>query len=85
MTPRLLREAAAPLLLIGDIHLAAGAAAYTATGTWAAPAAGPALLADLLRGGPAAVLGVRSNVAVFIGVLAAAVVAEPRQRSGPAS
>ena len=54
MTPGLLREALAPLLLIGviaaaalligDIQLAAGAAAYAETGTWTAPTAAPALL-----------------------------------------
>lgn len=82
----MLREAAAPLLLIGviaaaalligDIQFAAGAARYVAAGEWTTPPAGPALLIDLLRGGPAAVLGPHGDVAVFIGVIAATITAE---------
>ena len=86
MTPGALREAAAPLLmigaialgalLIGDVWLAAGAAALAGTGRWTAPSGGPALLTDLLRDGAAGVLADGARTEVFVVVLAAAIVLE---------
>ncbi|MDN5750699.1 MAG: TraM recognition domain-containing protein [Pseudonocardia sp.] len=86
MTPGLLREAAAPLLLlgaiagaavlVGDVWVAAGAAALAGTDSWDAPPPDPALLIDLLRGGPAAVLLPGASTPIFLAVLSAVVVAE---------
>ena len=86
MTPGALREAAAPLLMIGaialgalliaDVWLAAGAAALAGTGRWTAPSGGPALLTDLLRDGAGGVLADGASTEVFVVVLVAALVLE---------
>ncbi|WP_433273980.1 type IV secretory system conjugative DNA transfer family protein [Pseudonocardia xinjiangensis] len=75
MTPGLLREATAPLLLlggigsvallVGDTWAAAGVAAFAATGVWVAPAADLELLVLLVRDGAAAVLAPNASTATF--------------------
>ncbi len=79
MSAGALREAAAPLLLIGtlaaaalmvgDIWLAAGFAAAAGTGQWPSTDADPALLVALLADGPAAVLADGAHEPVFLVVL----------------
>ena len=86
MTSGLLREALAPLLLIGglaaaalligDVWFAAGLAALAGTTRWAAPDASPDLVIALVRDGPDAVLADGASRAVFFVVLAGAVVTE---------
>jgi hypothetical protein len=86
MTSGVLREALAPLLLIGglaaaalligDVWLAAGAAALAGTTQWVAPDAGPELVIALLRDGPDVVLVDGASRAVFFVVLAVAVAGE---------
>jgi|GEM_PF-1143047 len=78
-----LREALAPLLLIGafaaaavliaDVWLAAGLAALAGTGSWPSTDLGPDLLTTLLAGGPDALLTERADVTVFHVVLAGTV------------
>ncbi|WP_218031457.1 type IV secretory system conjugative DNA transfer family protein, partial [Pseudonocardia saturnea] len=86
MTPGLLREAAAPLVLlgaiagaavlVGDVWVAAGVAALAGTGSWDAPPPDLALLIDLLRRGPAAVLPPGASTPIFLAVLSVTVIAE---------
>ncbi|MBW0115284.1 type IV secretory system conjugative DNA transfer family protein [Pseudonocardia abyssalis] len=86
MTPGLLREAAAPLLLLGaiaatallaaDVSVAAGAAALTGTGHWTAPAVGPATLFALLSSGPDGVLTESASAPVFVTVMVTSVTLE---------
>jgi type IV secretion system protein VirD4 len=82
----LLREAAAPLLLLAaiaavalfavDVSVAAGAAALVGTGHWTAPPVGPATLLALLSGGPGDLLADGAGTAVFVTVLVAILVLE---------
>ncbi|TQM09794.1 type IV secretory system conjugative DNA transfer family protein [Pseudonocardia kunmingensis] len=86
MNPGLLREATAPLLLlgaiaavallIGDLWIAAGAAALAGTGTWTAPPAEPALLVDLLRGGTTAILSPGASTPLFTVIAVVIVITE---------
>jgi hypothetical protein len=86
VTPGLLREAAAPLLLlgaiataavlVGDVWVGAGVAALAGTGSWGAPPPDLALLIDLLHGGPAAVLLPGASTPIFLAVLPLTVIAE---------
>ncbi|MGD9989351.1 type IV secretory system conjugative DNA transfer family protein [Pseudonocardia sp.] len=86
MNPGLLREATAPLLLlgaiaaaallIGNLWIAAGAAALAGTGTWTAPPAEPALLVDLLRGGSTAILDPGASTPLFTGIAVMIVITE---------
>ncbi|MHA6783159.1 type IV secretory system conjugative DNA transfer family protein [Pseudonocardia saturnea] len=86
MTPGLLREAAAPLLLlgaiagaavlVGDVWVAASVAALAGNGSWDVPPPDLALLIDLLRGGPSAVLLPGASTPIFLAVLFATVIAE---------
>jgi type IV secretion system protein VirD4 len=82
----LLRDAAAPLLLLGglatvavltaDVWLAAGTAAIIGTGVWAVPPLHPRLLGELAAVGPTAVLAVESSMPAFLVVLIALVLLE---------
>ncbi|MCY7287642.1 MAG: type IV secretory system conjugative DNA transfer family protein, partial [Cryobacterium sp.] len=86
MTVGPLREAAAPLLLlgglgsvalgVGNLWLASGFAAIVGIGVWAPRRAEPRLLLDFLRDGPAAVTTDGSSVPVFVSVLIAATLLE---------
>ncbi|GAA2536857.1 type IV secretory system conjugative DNA transfer family protein [Pseudonocardia hydrocarbonoxydans] len=86
MNPGMLREATAPLLLIGvigagavlagDVWLAVGAAAAAGTGRWTSPPAGPALVVRLLLDGPAAVLPAGSSMTTFVVALAVIILLE---------
>jgi len=86
MTVGPLREAAAPLLLlgglgsvalgVGNLWLASGFAAIAGIGVWAPHRAEPRLLLDFLRDGPAAVTTDGSSVPVFVSVLIAATLLE---------
>ncbi|MHA6779872.1 type IV secretory system conjugative DNA transfer family protein [Pseudonocardia saturnea] len=86
MTPGLLREAAAPLLLLGaiaatavlaaDVSVAAGAAALAGTGHWTAPPVSPATLLALLSGAPHEVLTAGYSAPAFFTVLITTVTLE---------
>ncbi|MGD9990127.1 type IV secretory system conjugative DNA transfer family protein [Pseudonocardia sp.] len=85
-SPGLLREAAAPLLLLSaiataallaaDVSVAAGTAALAGTGRWTAPPAGPALMLRLLRDGPDGILTDGASTPVFVTVLVSTVAVE---------
>ncbi|MHA6783955.1 type IV secretory system conjugative DNA transfer family protein [Pseudonocardia saturnea] len=85
-SPGLVREAAAPLLLLGaiaatvllaaDVSVAAGAAALAGTGHWTAPPVGPTTLIAWLRGGPNEVLPESASALVFVTVMVTTVTLE---------
>jgi type IV secretion system protein VirD4 len=91
-TPGLLREAAAPLLLLTtiaavallsvDVWLAAGSAALIGTGSWPDTAPDLVTLVTLVRDGAPAVLAPGSSGAAFVGVLIVAVLAQITAAAG---
>ncbi|MBW0113826.1 type IV secretory system conjugative DNA transfer family protein [Pseudonocardia abyssalis] len=86
MNRALLRDAAAPLLLLSaigaaallcvDVWLAAGLASLSGTGTWVADGPDPLTVSTLLRDGPAAILSPDASTTVFATVLSTAILLE---------
>ncbi|GAA3238110.1 hypothetical protein GCM10017691_37870 [Pseudonocardia petroleophila] len=86
MNRALLRDAAAPLLLLSaigsaallcvDVWLAAGAASLSSTGTWVANGPDPLTVSTLLRDGPVAVLSPGASTTVFAAVLGTVILLE---------